>query len=134
MTHVALKNKVDYMTNVEKTTFLINIKLFTYFFFRLSEVGSRGQQIQQTAPSFPFLGRISQLWFGDPKAFLSQVGDVIPPPDPRSASGPPPRWTCLVHLSREAPSRHPTQMPEPPQLTPFDAKEQRLYSESLSDD
>ena len=105
-----------------------------YFFFRLSEVGSRGQQIQQSAPSFPFLGRISQLWFGDPKAFLSQVGDVIPPPDPRSASGPPPRWTCLEHLSREAPSRHPTQMPEPPQLTPFDAKEQRLYSESLSDD
>jgi len=105
----------------------------SYFFVRLSGVGSRGQQIQHPAPSFPFPGRISQLWFGDPKAFLSQVGDVFPPPAPRSAPGPPPRWTCLVHLSREAPNRHPTQMPEPPQLTPFDAQEQRLYSEFLSD-
>ena len=26
MTHVALKNEVDYMTNVGKTTYLINIK------------------------------------------------------------------------------------------------------------
>ena len=30
MLKLALKNEVDYMTNVGKTTYLINIKLFTY--------------------------------------------------------------------------------------------------------
>ncbi|KAI3360207.1 hypothetical protein L3Q82_014518 [Scortum barcoo] len=32
-------------------------------------------------------------------------------------------------LPREASSGHPNQMPKPPQLTPLDVKEQRLYSE-----
>ena len=32
---------------------------------------------------------------------------------------PPPRWSCLEHLPREAPRGHPYPMPEPPQLTPF---------------
>ncbi|KAL3967042.1 tripartite motif-containing protein 35 [Sarotherodon galilaeus] len=49
------------------------------------------------------------------------------------APGPPPGGTCLEHLTQEAPKRHPCQMPEPPQLAPFDVEEQRLYSEPLPD-
>ncbi|KAI3369337.1 hypothetical protein L3Q82_007461 [Scortum barcoo] len=48
--------------------------------------------------------------------------------------GPPPGGTCLEHLPREASRGHPKQMPKPPQLTPLDAKEQRLYSELLPSD
>ncbi|PWA25445.1 hypothetical protein CCH79_00005356 [Gambusia affinis] len=47
---------------------------------------------------------------------------------------PPPGGMCPEHLTGEASRRHPTQMPEPPQLALLDVKEQRLYSESLPDD
>jgi len=40
-----------------------------------------------------------------------------------------PRRTCPKNFQREATRTHPNQMPEPPQLSPFDAEEQRLYSE-----
>ncbi len=60
-----------------------------------------------------------------------QCRDVISPPGPASALGPLPSWTCLEHLPREAPRRHPHQMPEPPQLAPFNAKE---LKEFLMDD
>ncbi|KAI3361308.1 hypothetical protein L3Q82_013483, partial [Scortum barcoo] len=71
-----------------------------------------------------------KLFQGGPEAFpgqperhsLSSVSWVFP--------GPPPGGTCLEHLPREAPRGHPKQMPEPPQLTPLDVKEQRLYSEA----
>ncbi|KAI3373072.1 hypothetical protein L3Q82_006339 [Scortum barcoo] len=52
----------------------------------------------------------------------------------RDLSGPPPGGTCLEHLPREASRGHPKQMPKPPQLTPLDAEEQRLYSELLPSD
>ncbi|KAK3546058.1 hypothetical protein QTP70_019981, partial [Hemibagrus guttatus] len=38
------------------------------------------------------------------------------------------------HLPRETPRRHPKQMPKPPQLSPFDVEEQRLYSKLLPGD
>ena len=37
------------------------------------------------------------------------------------------------HLPRETSKRKPDQMPEPPQLAPLNAEEQRLYSEPLPD-
>uniref|UniRef100_A0A668TFA4 RCK N-terminal domain-containing protein n=1 Tax=Oreochromis aureus TaxID=47969 RepID=A0A668TFA4_OREAU len=37
------------------------------------------------------------------------------------------------HAWNTSPSRHPCQMPEPPQLAPFDVEEQWLYSEPLPD-
>ena len=46
-----------------------------------------------------------------------------------SAQGPPPSWMCPKKLLRQATSRYLNQMPDPPKLTPFDAIEQRLYSE-----
>ncbi|KAK3569260.1 hypothetical protein QTP86_026593 [Hemibagrus guttatus] len=45
-----------------------------------------------------------------------------------------PGGACPEHLSRETSWRHPKQMPEPPQLPPFDVEEQRLYSELLPGD
>lgn len=36
-------------------------------------------------------------------------------------------------MPERMPRRHPNQMPEPPQLPPFDAQEQQLYSELPSD-
>ncbi|KAI3356417.1 hypothetical protein L3Q82_017632 [Scortum barcoo] len=47
---------------------------------------------------------------------------------PKTLCWPPPGGTCLEHLPREASRGHPKQMPKPPQLTPLDVKEQRLYS------
>ncbi|KAF7663132.1 hypothetical protein LDENG_00217880 [Lucifuga dentata] len=40
---------------------------------------------------------------------------------------------CPENLQREASRRHHNQMPEPPQLAPFNAKEQRFYFEPLPD-
>ena len=100
----------------------------------LSGVGLRGQQLQQGTPNFPFPAHINQLWLGDPEAFPGQCGDIISPPSPGSSPWPPPSWSCLEHLPREAPRGHPYQMSKPPQLAPFNAKEQRLYSVTLADD
>ena len=101
-------------------------------FFRLSEVGSRGQQLHQGAPDFPVPSNIGDLLLGDPEAIQSQRVDVIPPSGPWSAPGSSPSGTCLEDLPREALEWHPNQMPEPPQLAPFQAKE--LYSEALPSD
>uniref|UniRef100_A0A3Q4HDP3 Ribonuclease A-domain domain-containing protein n=1 Tax=Neolamprologus brichardi TaxID=32507 RepID=A0A3Q4HDP3_NEOBR len=38
-----------------------------------------------------------------------------------------------IPIELHAPRRHLCQMPEPPQLPPFDVEEQRLYSEPLPD-
>ena len=99
-------------------------------FIRLSGSGS---QPQQGNPDCPLPSHFHQLFWGDPKAFPGQPGDVIPPACPGSAPRSPPSRTCLKDLPREASRRHPHQMPEPPQLAPLDMKEQRLYSESLPD-
>ncbi|KAI3355635.1 hypothetical protein L3Q82_004174 [Scortum barcoo] len=71
---------------------------------------------------------------GDPEAFPGQPRDIVSPACPGSSRRPPPGGTCLEHLPREASRGHPKQMPKPPQLTPLDAKEQRLYSELLPSD
>ncbi|MED6274144.1 hypothetical protein CHARACLAT_013499 [Characodon lateralis] len=55
---------------------------------------------------------------------------ACPGPSPRLT----PRGTCLGHLLREASRGQPKQMPEPPQLTPFDVEEQQFYSKLLSND
>ncbi|KAK3514726.1 hypothetical protein QTP70_029193, partial [Hemibagrus guttatus] len=45
-----------------------------------------------------------------------------------------PGGACPEHLPREMSRRHPKQMPEPPQLAPFNVEEQRLYSELFPGD
>ncbi|KAL3970244.1 alcohol-forming fatty acyl-CoA reductase [Sarotherodon galilaeus] len=95
--------------------------------------GSRGQQPKQRSPDLPLPSHLLQLIRGNTKAFPGQPRDIISPACPGSAPGPPPGGTCPEHLTQEAPRRHPCQMPEPPQLAPFDVEEQRLYSEPLPD-
>ncbi|KAL3983525.1 myosin XVIII [Sarotherodon galilaeus] len=99
----------------------------------LSGAGSRGQQPKQRSPDLPLPSHLLQLIRGNTKAFPGQPRDIISPACPGSAPGPPPGGTCPEHLTQEAPRRHPCQMPEPSQLTPFDVEEQRVYSEPLPD-
>lgn len=106
----------------------------SHIFFRSSGAGSRGQQSKQRCPDFPLPRHFLQLFWGDTEAFPGQPGDIVSPACPRSSPGPPPSGTCPEHLPRKASRRHPEQMPEPPQLTPLDVEEQRLYSELLPSD
>ena len=74
-----------------------------------------------------------QLLLGDYEGIPGQKGNIIPPASPGSPPGPPPSRTYPVSLQMEATRRHPNQVPEPSQLTPFDAEEQRLCSEFAPD-
>ncbi|KAF7642704.1 hypothetical protein LDENG_00252660 [Lucifuga dentata] len=62
----------------------------------------------------------SSSW--DTEAFPGQMGYVIP----SACSGSPPSQTCPENLQREVFRKHPNQMPEPFQMTPFNAKQQRF--------
>ncbi|KAK3545090.1 hypothetical protein QTP86_034545 [Hemibagrus guttatus] len=75
-----------------------------------------------------------QLFRRDLEAFPGQPKDIVSPACPGSSPGPLPGGACPEHLSRETFRRHPKQMPEPPQLPPFNVEEQHLYSELLPGD
>lgn len=47
------------------------------------------------------------------------------------AIGSPICWTYPENLQWKAPRKHPDKMPEPPQVAPFNTKEQWLYSRCL---
>ncbi|KAK3554317.1 hypothetical protein QTP70_020817 [Hemibagrus guttatus] len=96
--------------------------------------GSRGQQSKQGCPDLPLPRHFLQHFRRDPEAFPGQLRDIVSPACPGSSPGSLPGGACLDHLSRETSRRHPKQMPEPPQLPPFDVEEQRLYSELLPGD
>ncbi|KAK3528665.1 hypothetical protein QTP70_007204 [Hemibagrus guttatus] len=96
--------------------------------------GSWGQQSKQRCPDFPFPRHFLQLFRRDPKAFPGQPRDIVSPVCPWSSPGSLPSGACPEHLPRETSRRHPKQMPKPPQLSPFDVEEQRLYSELLPGD
>ncbi|KAK3516868.1 hypothetical protein QTP70_027074 [Hemibagrus guttatus] len=98
---------------------------------------------EEHAPSIVFIDEIDaigtkrhflQLFRRDPEAFPGQPKDIVSPACLGSSPGPLPGGACPEHLSRETSRRHPKQMPEPPQLPPFDVEEQRLYSELLPGD
>ena len=95
----------------------------------LSEVWSQREPVQEGNPDIPLPSHTFQLLLGDPEAIPEQRGHIIPPASHGSAPGPPPSRMCSENLQREATRRHPNLMPKPPQLTPFDAEEQWLYSE-----
>ncbi|MEQ2225605.1 hypothetical protein ILYODFUR_019254 [Ilyodon furcidens] len=63
--------------------------------FRLSDVGSRGQQPKQRDPDFSLPSHLGQLVRGNPKAFPGQLRNIVPPASPGSSSGPPPGGMCL---------------------------------------
>ncbi|KAK3557634.1 hypothetical protein QTP70_032303 [Hemibagrus guttatus] len=71
-----------------------------------------------------------QLFRRDPAAFPGQLRDMVSSACPVSSPGSLPGGACCPETSR----RHPKQMPEKYQLSPFDVEEQRLYSEVLPGD
>ncbi|KAK3506607.1 hypothetical protein QTP70_011017 [Hemibagrus guttatus] len=75
-----------------------------------------------------------QLFRRDPEAFPGQPRDIVSPACPGSYPSSLPGGACPEHLPRETSWRHPKQMPEPPQLSPFDVEKQWLYSELLPGD
>ncbi|KAK3525040.1 hypothetical protein QTP86_013476 [Hemibagrus guttatus] len=92
------------------------------------------QESELEVAELKMLRHFLQLFWRDPKAFPGQPKDIVSPACPGSSPGPLPGGACPEHLSRETSRRHPKQMPEPPQLSPFDVEEQRLYSELLPGD
>ncbi|KAK3548823.1 hypothetical protein QTP70_020713 [Hemibagrus guttatus] len=90
--------------------------------------------IQYRLSILGFFRHFLQLFQRDPEAFPGQPSDIVSPACPGSSPGPFPGGACPEHLSLETSRRHPKQMPEPPQLPPFDVEEQRLYSELLPGD
>ncbi|KAK3562882.1 hypothetical protein QTP86_011118 [Hemibagrus guttatus] len=78
--------------------------------------------------------QVPKLFRKDPKAFPGQPRDIVSPACPGSSPWSLPGGACPEHLPRETSRRHPKQMPEPPQLSPFDVEEQWLYSELLLGD
>ncbi|TWW64199.1 putative ATP-dependent RNA helicase an3 [Takifugu flavidus] len=71
--------------------------------YRLSGVGSRGQQPKERSPDFPLL----QLIRRDPQAFPGQSRDIVSPTCPGSPRGSLTGGTCPEHLIREASRGHP---------------------------
>jgi len=100
-----------------------------HYLVLLSGAGSWWQPAKQGPPGFLLPRHALQFLLGDPEAFPGQKRYIIPPAGSGSAPGSPPSWTCPENLQGEAPGGHPNQTPEPSQLTPFDAEEQRLYSD-----
>lgn len=93
----------------------------------LSRTGSRGQQPSQRCPDSPHPRHLLQLLGEYSEVLPGQPRDGVSPVGPGSASGPPPGGTGLELLPREASGGH-LKQPEPPQLTPLEAKEQRCLS------
>ncbi|TWW80518.1 hypothetical protein D4764_01G0003330 [Takifugu flavidus] len=70
--------------------------------YRLSGVGSRGQQPKERSPDFPLPSYLFQLIRRDPQAFPDQSRDIVSPTCPGSSQGSPTGGTCPEHLTREA--------------------------------
>ncbi|KAK3515850.1 hypothetical protein QTP70_034718 [Hemibagrus guttatus] len=75
-----------------------------------------------------------KLFWRDPEAFRGQPRDIVSPACPGSSPGSIPGGAFPEHLPRETSRKKPKQMPKPPQLSPFDVEEQRLYSKLLPGD
>ncbi|TWW73330.1 Astrotactin-1 Neuronal migration protein GC14 [Takifugu flavidus] len=75
--------------------------------YRLSAVGSRGQQPKKRSPDIPLPTYFFQLIWGHPQAFLDQSRDIVSPTCPGFSQGPPTGGTCPEHLTREASRGHP---------------------------
>ncbi|KAK3515575.1 hypothetical protein QTP70_024589 [Hemibagrus guttatus] len=106
----------------------------SFIVFRLSGARSRGQQSKQGCPDLPLPRHFLQLFRRDPEVFPGQPRDIVSPVCPGSSPGPLPGGAYPEHLPRETSRRHLKQMPEPPQLPPFDVEEQQLYTKLLPGD
>lgn len=71
--------------------------IYPSIFHRLVRVGS---QPKQGSPDFPILSFFVQLFLIYPKAFLSQLRDMVSTVRPKSSWGPPIGGTCPEHLTK----------------------------------
>ncbi|KAK3515248.1 hypothetical protein QTP70_012836 [Hemibagrus guttatus] len=69
-----------------------------------------------------------------PQRCLDYKRDIVSPACPWSSPGSLPGGACPEYLPRETSRRHRKEIPEPPQLSPFNVEEQQLYSELLPGD
>ncbi|KAK3548030.1 hypothetical protein QTP70_003062 [Hemibagrus guttatus] len=92
------------------------------------------QESELEVAELKMLRHFLQLFWRDPEAFPGQPRDIVSPACPGSSQRSFQGGACPEHLPREMSWRHPKQMPEPPQLSPFDVEEQRLYSKLLPGD
>ncbi|TWW64582.1 hypothetical protein D4764_22G0002290 [Takifugu flavidus] len=84
-----------------------NVSMHASILYRLSGVGSRGQQPKERSPDFPLPSYFLQLIRRDPQAFPGQPRDIVSPTCPGSSRGSPTGGTCPEHLTREASRGHP---------------------------
>ncbi len=120
-------------TKNQKLYYTINIIIHPSIINLLSVVRSQRQQFQQGAPVFPFSGHIIQLWLENFEAFPGLYRDIISPLGPGSAPGPPPTWTSLEHLQKEAPGGIITRYPNHLTWLLSSTKEKWLHSEFLTE-
>lgn len=88
-----------------------------------SWVGSHWQRAQKVILEALLPRNTSQLLLGDPEAFPGQMRYIIPPAGSGSAQGSPPSWPCQENIQREAPRRHPNQLPRTTSAGSFQRKE-----------
>ncbi|MED6244781.1 hypothetical protein ATANTOWER_024113 [Ataeniobius toweri] len=93
--------------------------------------GHRGSSLSRDPETFLSPDNSSSS-SGGSQEFPDPSEDIVSPACPGPSPGPPPVGTFLKHLRRKVSGGHSKQMPEPPQLTPLDVEEQRLYSEPLT--
>ncbi|MEQ2204507.1 hypothetical protein XENOCAPTIV_014212 [Xenoophorus captivus] len=84
----------------------IHPSIYPAIVFCLSGVGSQGQQPKKRDPDFPLPSHLGHLIRDNPKAFLGQPRNNVPPACPRSSCGLLPGGTCPKHLTREVSRRH----------------------------
>ncbi|TWW80169.1 hypothetical protein D4764_10G0011990 [Takifugu flavidus] len=114
------------MNNINSTTEILQV---SSRFLPLIRIRFTGAAASGGMPKQPSPRPLPSVLLGDPKP-----GERCnPSPSPGPATRPPPGGTCPEHLEREASGRQTGQMPEPPQLTPFDVEKQRFHSELLPD-
>lgn len=97
------------------------------------------QQSEQRSQDFPQPSHVYQRILGDIKSVPSHLRDIISLANPGSAPETSPCRTYPDYFTHNASKRHPSQIPEPPQLassvltsTPFIVEKQRLQSEHHS--
>lgn len=90
--------------------------------------GRGGSRSIKSSPDIPHPSNVFELLLRGCQGFsLARIRalQLISP----ACSGSLTSWACLEDLEWTAPRRHPNQMTETPQLTPFNVKEHRLYSQ-----
>ena len=110
-------------SNNNNTVQTVSYSSHPSFFVCFSGVGSHWQQAQKVILEALLPSNTSQLLLGNPETFPGQMRYIIPPVSSGSAPGSPPSWSCQENIQREAPRRHPNQLPRTTSAGSFQLKE-----------